>query len=138
MSIAQADPEPRGSRQGQSYSGIWYHGSPLKLVELHPGSTISQNRRLAEVFSHKPTLVTVSDEGEIKHNGTLPGFLYAVSEQVSDEDVTPHPQTRMAPGQEWLTIRSLRVSLIGQVEVVSEDLLTDEDLVDLEKRIPAG
>ena len=40
----------------------WYHGSPLELALLRPGSTVTQDRRLAEVFSHKPAVVSVSDD----------------------------------------------------------------------------
>jgi hypothetical protein len=39
---------------------IWYHGSPLELTTLHEGSTITQKRELARIFSHKPTRVSVS------------------------------------------------------------------------------
>jgi len=36
------------------YSKPWYHGSPLKLDVLRAGSTMTQWRDLARVFSHKP------------------------------------------------------------------------------------
>ena len=36
----------------------WYHGSPLQLKRLRAGSTITQDRDLARVFSHKPSLVS--------------------------------------------------------------------------------
>ena len=52
----------------------WFHGSPLALTVLRKGSTITQDRRLAEVFSHKPAFVSVDDDGTIKHDGTLQAF----------------------------------------------------------------
>ncbi|MCJ7737233.1 MAG: hypothetical protein MUQ10_07970 [Anaerolineae bacterium] len=87
----------------------WFHGSPVELRSLHAGSKITQNRALARAFSHKPTFVTVSHAGEIRHNGTEQGHLYLIAEDVQAGDVTPHPRTTMAPGEEWLTTRELRV-----------------------------
>ena len=87
----------------------WFHGSPVELRSLHAGSTITQNRALARAFSHKPTFVTVSDAGEIRHNGTQLDYLYLVAENVRAGDVTPHPGTTMMRGEEWLTTRELRV-----------------------------
>ena len=87
----------------------WFHGSPVELTSLHTGSTVMQNRALARVFSHRPALVTVSDEGEIRHNGTEQGHLYLIAEDVRAGDVTPHPRTTMARGEELLTTRELRV-----------------------------
>jgi hypothetical protein len=92
----------------------WYHGSPLELTVLRAGSTITPERRLAEVFSHKPTLVSMEDDGSLEHNGSLPGFLYQVAEEVKEEDVEQHPRSSMSPGQEWLTRRDLMLKLIGQ------------------------
>lgn len=40
------------------YSRAWYHGSPIVLASLVPGSTITQDKDLARVFSHKPSLVS--------------------------------------------------------------------------------
>ena len=37
---------------------IWYHGSPLVLEVLATDSTITRNRDLARVFSHRPTIVS--------------------------------------------------------------------------------
>lgn len=56
----------------------WWHGSPYQLTYLLAGSTITQNRLLAEVFSHKPAIISVEDDGRIRHNGILNGYLYQV------------------------------------------------------------
>ena len=61
----------------------WYHGTPLQLETLRSGSTITQDRHLAEVFSHKPSIVSVQDDGTIRHNGTQPGLLYRVTEKIN-------------------------------------------------------
>jgi hypothetical protein len=113
----------------------WYHGSPLKLTTLHEGSTITQKRELARIFSHKPTLVSVSDAGQIKHNGTQPGYLYAVVDKIQPKDMVPHPRTTMAPGDEWLTTRELRLRLLCSTEPVPEEQLTDEEWAALQRRL---
>ncbi|MBO3802451.1 MAG: hypothetical protein JTT11_01020 [Candidatus Brockarchaeota archaeon] len=53
----------------------WYHGPPLKLEFVRRGSTIAQDRELARVFSHKHTIVFISDDGKIKRDGKVAGFL---------------------------------------------------------------
>jgi hypothetical protein len=117
------------------YSRTWYHGSPLELAAIREGSTITQDRRLAEVFSHKPTIVSVSDDGRVQHNGTLPGFLYYVVEEVGPEDAYPHPRTTMEEKKEWLTRRELRVALIGPTRISDDDRLSEEDIVEIRKRM---
>ena len=109
----------------------WYHGSPLKLDVLREGSTITQWRDLARIFSHKPAVVAVDDDRRIQHSGTLPGYLYEIDEPVGVEDVVPHPRTTMAPGDEWLTTRNFRLRLIGETTVRANEFLTDEDIAAL-------
>jgi hypothetical protein len=113
----------------------WYHGSPLVLSTLRRGSTITQSLELARVFSHKPTLVSVSDDGQIKHNGTTQGYLYAITEEIQPSDVMPHPRTTMAPGAEWLTTRELRVQLLRSTEVLPQERMTRAELADLRERL---
>ncbi len=109
----------------------WYHGSPLRLSVLQQGSTMTQWRDLARVFSHKPTMVEISDDRAIRHNGRLPGYLYEIAEPVAREDVMPHPRTTMEPGDEWLTTRDLRLTLLGETVVRAEESLSDADIVTL-------
>lgn len=113
----------------------WYHGSPLVLTVLYIGSTITQKRELARVFSHKPPVVSIDDDGNIKHNGTQPGYLYVIDEVVRPEDVTPHPRTTMEPGAEWLTNRELRVRLIGTTEPRPEEMFTESEMAALRKML---
>ncbi len=49
-------------------SGAWYHGSNMVFSELKEGSTVTQWKELAEVFSHKPTRLSYDDNGVISHN----------------------------------------------------------------------
>jgi len=116
------------------YSRPWYHGSPLKLKTLRKGSTITQDRDLARVFSHKPTLVSISESG-IKHDGKETGFLYQTSENIKGNDVYPHPHSSMQEGKEWLTTRELRVELLGATKILEEERLTEEEIAKLKKII---
>lgn len=115
----------------------WYHGSPSELTLIRAGSTITQNIELARIFSHKPTIVSISDDGQIKHNGTTLGYLYVVAEEVKQDDVSLHPQTTMSAGDEWLTKRGLRVQLLNLVEIVPEEQLSSADLAALQQIIDA-
>ena len=118
-------------------SETWYHGSPLQLTTLHAGSTITRSRDLARVFSHKPPIVSIGDDGAIQHTGTRPGYLYRVDEPLGPDDVYPHPRTTMQPGLEWLTRRELRLTLIGPTEVRKEELLTEEQIAALRLALDA-
>ncbi len=119
------------------YTQPWYHGSPFELTTLRVGSTITQRRDLARIFSHKPAIVCIENDGRIKHNGAFSGYLYVIDEAVSPEDVEAHPRTTMGPGDEWLTHRELHVRLLGVVEPQPEELLTEAELADLRQRIAA-
>ena len=37
---------------------LWFHGSPRQLTTLATGSAMTRNKRLAEAFSHKPTIMS--------------------------------------------------------------------------------
>lgn len=115
----------------------WYHGSPLELTLLRRGSTITQKLALARIFSHKPTLVSVTDDGQIRHNGILRGYLYAIVDRVQPEDVAPHPYTTMGPGDEWLTTREFHVQLLGRVELLPEEQLTAEEYAAIQEQLAA-
>ena len=115
----------------------WYHGSPLQLTVLRAGSTITRDRDVARVFSHKPPLVSIGDDGTIRHTGTLPGYLYQIDEPLGPEDVYPHPRTTMPVGLEWLTRRDLRLSLIGPTEVREKEYLTEEQVAELRQQVQA-
>ncbi len=132
------------------YAKTWYHGSPFKLTTLRKGSTITQDRNIARVFSHRPTLVSISvhvdisDEGtehvsqKIKHDGKMSGLLYRIAENIRPEDVFPHPRSSMDEGKEWLTNRELRVELIGPTQIVDEERLTEEEILQLKRKATKG
>lgn len=114
-------------------SNIWYHGSPLALDTLATGSTITRNRELARVFSHKPELVVVDDSGRIRHTGRQPGYLYQVL--VADSSsVYPHPCSSM-PGQEWLTRVDLPLVLLEKTNPRIDELLSEQERTELLQKI---
>lgn len=100
-----------------SPAGPWYHGSPFVLETLRAGSTVTQWRELAEAFPHKPAWLCCEDDGTIAHNGTEPGYLYAVDEPVEiGPDLFQHPRSSMERGLEFLTARPLRLRLLGKTK----------------------
>ncbi len=90
----------------------WYHGSPERLTTLRAGSTITQTRDLARIFSHKPDTACLLDDGRMLHTGTRPGFLYRVAAAPSQGDLLPHPASTMGEGLEWITLRDLPLELL--------------------------
>ena len=104
---------------------VWYHGSPLRLCTLQAGSTVTMDVHLAEAFSHKPSLVSLEDDGAVRHNSREPGLLYRVAEALGPGDVTPHPQSSMPPGLEYLTTRDLALALVGPVPIRADELLSE-------------
>ena len=90
------------------------------------------------MFSHKPTVVSMDDDGAIKHNGTQTGLLYYIAETVGPGDAYPHPNSSMTPGKEWLTARDLRLELIGPVEIVAGERLTKEELTTSKTRLESS
>ena len=73
-------------------SPFWYYGSPTQLTILAAGSAITRNKRLAEAFSHKPTIMSFSYDGTIRHNGIKDGYLYQIDEPISKEDAEMHAE----------------------------------------------
>ena len=106
----------------------WYYGSPLRITVIKAGSTITQDRSLARIFSHGPTFVSM-DEGEIvKHNGKEEGFLYLVADKVGSDNLIPHPEPSLEGGKEWLTIQPIKIHLIGPTKIVRGEVLSEIEI----------
>ena len=116
------------------YGLTWYHGSQQELTKLRVGSSITQDRNVAKAFSHRPSLVSWSDGGEVKHNGVTPGYLYAVSDDIGPDDVHPHPHPVNADRWEWLTNRELELELIEQTIATDRERLTDEKIAEIRRK----
>ncbi len=123
------------------YSLTWYHGSQQELTKLRIGSSITQDRNVAKAFSHKPSIVSMSDEGaslsdklSIKHNGVTPGYLYVISDDIGPDDVYPHPHPANADRWEWLTKRELKLKLIEPTIATDKERLTDEEIAGIRQK----
>lgn len=110
------------------YKKTWYHGSPFRLTSIKKGSTITQDISLARIFSHKPSIVSVYDDGSIKHNGTEYGYLYIINEAIEPSDVYPHPFSSMDQGKEWLISRDMNVKLIEGIGITDEEILSEDEI----------
>ena len=114
----------------------WYHGSPENLTILQKGSWITQFKEMAKAFSHKPKLISLSDDGlHVKHDGRQPGFLYMVSEAVAPEDVT---YLRNTGQTHWQTQRDLQVALVAALPIDDPPQLDEEEVAELLKDVPEG
>ncbi len=123
------------------FSLNWYHGSQEKLKNLQAGSSITQNRDVAKAFSHRPSLVSMSEgigsmsgNFNVKHNGVTPGYLYAVAEEIGPRDVRPHPHPVNSSRWEWLTNRELKLKLIARTTVPERETLTEEETAEIRRK----
>lgn len=116
------------------FSKPWYHGSQQELTHLHEGSSITQDKDIARIFSHRPQLVSMTANGSLKHNGTTPGYLYLVSEALGPADVYPHPHPVNARRWEWLTKRQLQVQLVEITQACPDELLSAEEIAALKRK----
>ena len=104
-------------------SPMWYHGSPTLLTTLAAGSAITRNKDLAKAFSHKPSLLAFSDDGTIRHNGTMEGYIYEIDEPVTQADAHVHPGIVQSDAWEWTTDRDLKLRLIERTQVEQSEKL---------------
>lgn len=103
-------------------------------MTLRAGSSISQDKDLARVFSHRPSLISRSGDGTSKHNGKARGYLYVVDEEIKPEDVYPHLHPANIERWEWLTKRELKLKLVERTEVREEERLTNEEIGELRRK----
>ena len=120
--------------QDFDYTLTWYHGSQQELTKLRVGSSITQNKNVAKAFSHRPSLLTQSEGGTVKHDGMTPGYLYTVADEIGPDDVRPHPHPVNVTRWEWLTNRELKLELIEQTIVTDEERLTGQEIADLNRK----
>ena len=125
------------------YSRTWYHGSQQRLNTLRVGSSITQNKDVAKTFSHRPSIVTMSDGGEgeshadvwkVRHNGVEPGYLDVVVDETEPDDVRPHPHPVNVARWEWLTNRDLRLQLIKETAVSDREKLPDIEVAAVRRK----
>ena len=120
--------------QDFDYTLTWYHGSQEELTKLRVGSSITQNRNVAKAFSHRPSLLTQSEGGRVKHDGMTPGYLYTIADEIGPDDVRPHPHPVNVTRWEWLTNRELKLELIEQTIVTDAERLTDQEIAEIKQK----
>ncbi len=112
--------------EGLSMNGPWYHGSPTKLSSLRKGSMVTPFVEIAKAFSHKPKLLSMSEDMKsVKHNGQIPGLLYVVAEEVTEDDLVELSDTKQT---HWEIRRDLHANLVADVPIDDPPLLTGEAL----------
>ena len=114
----------------------WFHGSPQQLLILRAGSTITQNKELARIFSHKPAIVTGDESnGHWKHTGPVTqGFLYRIIGKITERDIVPVPHSSLSPGTEWNTRTEFSLDLVSETVIVPEELLTKHALLEMARQ----
>ena len=120
--------------QDFDYTLTWYHGSQQELTTLRVGSSITQDKTVAKAFSHRPSLLTMSEGGTVKHDGVTSGYLYTVADEICPDDVHPHPHPVNATRWEWLTNRELKLKLIEQTIVTDEERLTVQEITEMKRK----
>ena len=75
-----------------------------------------------------------SEEWSVRHDGSTPGYLYAVGEEILAGDVCPHPHPVNASRWEWLTNRDLKLQFIEETPVTDGDRLTDEEIAEMRRK----
>ncbi len=125
------------------YRQPWYHRSQQRLTMLRAGSSITQYKRVAKAFSHRPSIVIMSDGGEgeqqagewnIRHDGVTFGYLYVVADEVEPADVRPHLHPVSVSHWEWLTNREMKIRLIEETTVADSERLTDEEIAKVKRK----
>ena len=115
--------------------GTWFHGSPSELETLRKGSSITQIEKLAQVFSSKPSILSVSDDGKIRHNGDSKGRVYRVTNRVTTDDIYEHPRSSMK-GWEWITKKEFKLEFLYEYEIshYPDDILSKSEIREIRKR----
>ena len=113
----------------------WFHGSPLELEALRKGSSITQMEKLAQAFSTKPSIISVSDDGKIKHSGKRNGRVYSVTGKVTTDDIYEHPRSTMK-GWEWITKKEFNIEFLYEYDIsrYPEDILSEDEIRELRER----
>lgn len=123
---------------GWNYTLPWYHGSQQELTVLRTGSSITQNRDIARVFSHRPLILSMEDDGTFRHSGTVYGYLYLIDEAINPADVYPHPHPINASKWEWLTTREIKVRLLERPVIREAERLSEAEIAELLRKQQAA
>ncbi|MFC1946398.1 hypothetical protein ACFLXY_00605 [Chloroflexota bacterium] len=98
------------------------------LKKLCRGNSVTQIEKLARAFSAKPTIVSVYDDGSIRHNGKEKGRIYKIIDTVTPDDIYKHPATTMDEGWEWITKRDFKLEFLYEYRSESGDILSEDEI----------
>ena len=114
----------------------WFHGSSLELETLRKGSSITQIEKLAQAFSTMPSIVSVSDDGKVKHNGRSKGRVYRVADRVTNNDIYEHPKSTMGTGWECIIKKEFRLEFLYEYDISHhpDDILSEKEIKEIEER----
>ena len=108
----------------------------MRLEKLCKGSSITQLEKLVRAFSTKPAVVSVSDDGSIRHNGMEKGYIYKIIGTVKPDDVYKHPATTMDEGWECITRKDFRLEFLYEYERTPDDILSEYEIKTLREHYP--
>ncbi len=89
---------------------------------------------MAQAFSCKPGIVSVSDDGKIKHNGKAKGRVYRVTDKVTTDDIFKHPRSSWKKGWEWITRKEFKLEFLYEFSPSPDDILSADEIRELRKR----
>lgn len=115
------------------YTEPWYHGSPERLTVLRKGSMVTRFKEMAKAFAHRPSTLSMTDSGAVKHNGQVPGYLYVVSETVGPDDVTCLEGTA---NTHWEIQRELQVTCVADLPIDDPPQLTEDEIAESRRDLP--
>ena len=100
----------------------------MRLEKLCKGSSITQLEKLVRAFSTKPAVVSVSDDGSIRHNGMEKGYIYKIIDTVTPDDIYIHPKTKIDESWEWITRKEFRLEFLYEYESIPDDTLSEDEI----------
>jgi len=83
-----------------------------------------------------PSIVSVSDDGKVKHNGRLKGRVYRVADRVTNNDIYEHPKSTMGTGWEYITKKEFRLEFLYEYDISHhpDDILSEKEIKKIEER----
>jgi len=113
-----------------SSSSATYSGSIASIS----GSWITACSPSSNSTHHKPTIVSVSEDSRIRHNGKARGRVYRIANEVTTDDVSEHPRSSMRKGWEWVTNREFKLEFLYEISCSPDDILSEKEIKELKMR----
>lgn len=88
---------------------------------------------MAQAFACKPSLVSVSDDGKIKHNGKSIGKVYRITDRVTTDDIFIHPRSSWNKGWECITKKEFNLEFLYEFSPSPDNILSEDEIRELKK-----